>query len=699
MPRVAKVLVLGGTGAMGAYLVPELLDRGFEVFVTSRSDRESNENRLHYIKGNAKDKMFLEKLIDSKQYDAIVDFMLYNTQEFTERADMLLNNTNHYLYLSSYRVYGESDSPLKEDSPRLLDTLKDKKYLETDEYALAKARQENYLFKSKRKNWTILRPAITYSKDRFFLGNAGTDGFLYRAMNGKSLIFPRGILSKEATMTWAGDAARIIAHLILKKSAFGETVNVSSSESQTWKSILDLYKEYLGVKVKLVSDQKYLDVYGLKYMYMYNRSYDRRIDNTKAQKITGIKQKDLMPLREGLRMELSLFSKNPKFGKIDNKREKKIDNLTTSTAQKLRKRISPRVRARQAKALVKRHAKYDGAIVTLTVYNNYGNVIQRFALQKFLEMNNYKYVMFDLHTGEVNKHHRHVKKFVDKYLVQEKFNPRVSKFYKTYIVGSDQIWRHFSVNKGWKNFGIQFLSFVNNPKTKRVAYAASFGVDSLEEAGIVDRRKEKVTPLIKKFDHISVREASGVQLAEELGAKKVEQVLDPTLLIQARTYSALVNRSSVKDKEVSKVFYYMIDPTDLIKSTISQYEERYETKSKGILPYLGPYRGVALPSMEKWLKSIRDAEVVVTDSYHAVIFSIIFHTPFVVFDKKGGGTARIMELLKPLGLEDRVIEQSKRKSVDIKKFKTINWEKVEGILDKKRAHSGKWLLDSLSERK
>lgn len=166
---MAKILLLGGTGAMGVYLVPELISLGFEVFVTSRSAKTSDNVKLTYIQGNARYDKFIEKIFVNK-YDAIVDFMVYTTEEFQYRHELLLKNTKHYIFLSTYRVFAESNLPITENSPRLLDVSNDSEYLATDEYALMKARQENILRKSQYKNWTIIRPTITYSKTRFQLG-------------------------------------------------------------------------------------------------------------------------------------------------------------------------------------------------------------------------------------------------------------------------------------------------------------------------------------------------------------------------------------------------------------------------------------------------------------------------------------------------------------------------------------------------
>ena len=139
-----NILVLGGTGAMGVHLVELLSQRGDAVFVTSRRERPSRKN-VTYVRGDAHDNVFLQTLLDSRRWDAIVDFMVYRTEEFRHRVPQLLAATAQYVFLSSSRVYADSAEPITEDSPRLLDISTDAAYLKTDEYALAKARQENAL--------------------------------------------------------------------------------------------------------------------------------------------------------------------------------------------------------------------------------------------------------------------------------------------------------------------------------------------------------------------------------------------------------------------------------------------------------------------------------------------------------------------------------------------------------------------------
>ena len=162
------ILILGGTGAMGVPLVAILKKEGHELYVTSRRKMTSEEN-LHYIQGNAKDPVVFTSLLNRK-YDVIIDFMVYSTDELERRLPELLSHTGQYCFFSSSRVCAESKKPITEDSPRLLDACTDQEYLYTDEYALAKAREENLLRKSQERNWTIIRPYITYNDYRLQLG-------------------------------------------------------------------------------------------------------------------------------------------------------------------------------------------------------------------------------------------------------------------------------------------------------------------------------------------------------------------------------------------------------------------------------------------------------------------------------------------------------------------------------------------------
>ena len=191
-----KVLILGGTGAMGLHLVDFFKKTNAEVFVTSRKSRMSERN-VKYIHGNARDFNFIQDLL-TNSWDVIVDFMVYNTITFQKHIDLILNATSHYIFLSSSRVYADTKEELiSESSSRLLDVIDDENYLSTDDYALTKARQEEVLKKSKKLNWTIVRPYITYSENKFQLGVFEKEDWLYRALKGRTIVFSYEILLKK----------------------------------------------------------------------------------------------------------------------------------------------------------------------------------------------------------------------------------------------------------------------------------------------------------------------------------------------------------------------------------------------------------------------------------------------------------------------------------------------------------------------
>ena len=115
------ILLLGGTGAIGSHLSSILADRGYTIVVTSRI-RDGKNGTIEYRKGNAKEIDFLKSVLQEKHWDAIVDFMVYSVEEFSERVKLLLDSTSQYIFLRTSRVYDSSQEFITEDSPRLLDS-------------------------------------------------------------------------------------------------------------------------------------------------------------------------------------------------------------------------------------------------------------------------------------------------------------------------------------------------------------------------------------------------------------------------------------------------------------------------------------------------------------------------------------------------------------------------------------------------
>ncbi|MFI3278040.1 MAG: NAD-dependent epimerase/dehydratase family protein [Rikenellaceae bacterium] len=314
-----KVLLLGGTGAMGSYLSEILSKKGIDTYITSRHKR-SNKDNITYIQGDAKDIEFIGNLLTNK-WDAIVDFMIYDTATFKSRANLFLDSTNQYIYLSSSRVYAESKDKITEESPRLLDVCKDETYLSTDEYALSKARQENILQASKKKNWTIIRPYITYGKERLQLGNMEKEYWLYEALSGRAIIFNKEIAAKTTTLTNGYDVARAITALIGNTKACGEVFHITNPKSATWDKVLDIYLDTLEKhcgkrpKVRFTSLPKFMSCFPALYQIQYDRLYNREFDNSKIGQYIDINT--FTDIEDGLKSTLTQFARNPKFKMIN----------------------------------------------------------------------------------------------------------------------------------------------------------------------------------------------------------------------------------------------------------------------------------------------------------------------------------------------------------------------------------------------
>lgn len=316
---------------MGVHLVNLLSSNpNCRITVTSRSRREGKDN-VSYVQGNGHDIAFLNTLLKDK-YDVIVDFMNYHTEEFRERYRILLNACGQFVYLSSSRVYADSDSPITEESPRLLDVTTDAEYLRTDEYALAKARQENLLRESEHKNWTIIRPYITYSEIRLQLGVLEKEAWLYRALQGRTIVFSKDIAKRMTTLTYGLDVARAMAALIGREEAKGEAFHITTPESIRWSEVQKIYLDVLEretgkrPRVLLTEESLNLQYAWGKYQVKYDRLFNRTFDNGKIGRF--IDTDCFVKPKEGLRTCLEQFVGHPLFRGIDYGAEGRNDRLT-----------------------------------------------------------------------------------------------------------------------------------------------------------------------------------------------------------------------------------------------------------------------------------------------------------------------------------------------------------------------------------
>lgn len=304
-----KVLVLGATGAMGRYLIPELVNMSYEVTGIGLDESAPWNVQACYIQGNAFDKGFLETVL-KENFDGIVNFMDYGKYAFSEYYKLFLNNTKHYIFLSSCRVYDDKEQPIKETSPRLWDSSEDEELKASHDYCIHKAQDEDLLTASAYENWTIIRPATTFSTMRLQLVTLEFKNAVGRALMGKKVVLPVQAKDKPATLSWGGDVAKMIAKILFMEEAKRETYNVCSAENRTWGEIATYYHDLVGLEAVWVDKEDYLAILSpegninVRWQLEYARLFRRITDNSKVLALTGLKQEDLISMYNGLKLEI-----------------------------------------------------------------------------------------------------------------------------------------------------------------------------------------------------------------------------------------------------------------------------------------------------------------------------------------------------------------------------------------------------------
>lgn len=345
------------------------------------------------------------------------------------------------------------------------------------------------------------------------------------------------------------------------------------------------------------------------------------------------------------------------------------------------------------------------AILTLPLHTNYGGILQAFALQNVLEkMGANVQVLHYVWKNEQIKTTIFIKRtiklilrflfkdhstiiFPERYLIKynKKFTQHIDKFindrinvlqvnnlsnclqynFDAIIVGSDQIWRPQYFKRMWeKPIDYSYLSFIpRDIIIKKIAYACSFGTSLWE---YTESETESCKSALKEFSLVSVREVSGVEMIKKHFGVSAKHVLDPTMLLTRDEYDSLIDKSSsIKDF----MFSYILDDNEHIAQLVQRISDQKDigVMSSKIAPIIkrGQLHSNILISIEEWIWNIRESKLVITDSFHACVFSIIYNKPFIVVGNKNRGQSRILSLLQAFGLEDHLISKVDSYSPDM----------------------------------
>lgn len=375
-------------------------------------------------------------------------------------------------------------------------------------------------------------------------------------------------------------------------------------------------------------------------------------------------------------------------------------------------------------------------ILTQPLLNNYGGLLQNYALQQVLiraghkvETMNWKrslpiraklycvklsfasklcpnkfqpqkYTPSDKEQALIRKN---INRFIDNYIHHTVAVKSLEGFakqakigkYDGYVVGSDQCWR-----PKYNSFmPAMFLSFVQYKDVKRIAYAASFGTDEWE---FTPKMAALCAPLAQKFDIVTVREDSGIRLCKEYLGIEAIHVLDPTMLLTKEDYIHLIEEEQ-EPNVAGTLFHYILDPDDKITAFINRVAKGLDFKPFQVLPkYQQEIRtkedikkrieDCVFPGVTAWLRAFMDAEMIIVDSFHGMVFSILFNKPFWVIGNADRGMSRFTSLLKIFGLEDRLLDLDDLDKVDY--TRSIEWDNVNRILELNREKSKRILLDA-----
>lgn len=266
--------------------------------------------------------------------------------------------------------------------------------------------------------------------------------------------------------------------------------------------------------------------------------------------------------------------------------------------------------------------------------------------------------------------------------------------YDTVVCGSDQIWNPYNIGP---NF---YLLEWTEDNVSRIAFSPSFGVDRVPWI-----LRRKYIRELKRFDGLSVREEAGLRILNDLGFHDALHTVDPTLAADAQVWHELAARA----EEIVTgryVLCYFLGGLDFGREAAKAIAGRLGIKIAN-LPHLGGFceadeklraeHDVYEAGVPEFVRLIRDAEFIVTDSFHATVFSVIFRKPFVVVNRHGGGkystNSRLQSLLNMLGLKNRMcgtIQQA-----EVCADSRIDYAPVEARLAEQAGRTRNYLADKL----
>ena len=373
-------------------------------------------------------------------------------------------------------------------------------------------------------------------------------------------------------------------------------------------------------------------------------------------------------------------------------------------------------------------------ILTQPLKDNYGGLLQAYALKEVLQSLGHEVIIIDRQKGSKSflkdlasnikskligrkKSYEDLLSAKEKSIISQntiafrkKYIPKISELFTkdkdmkklnnmgfdAFIVGSDQSWRP-RYSPSIRNY---FFDFAKNDKNiKRISYAVSFGVSDWEFSA---RDTKVCASLAKKFDAISVRENSGVKLVNDYFGMEAVHLVDPTMLLTVQHYQNIIKQENIKESD-GELKVYVLDISTKKQKFINSIADKLGLKQFQIMPHkrlknsrIDIIDDFIFPNPAKWLRGYQDAKFVIADSFHGTVFAILFNIPFLALGNERRGMARFESLLKMFELEDRLITNLDNIDVDKILEAKIDWNRVNQKIDLEKEKSLKYLSANLS---
>ena len=356
---------------------------------------------------------------------------------------------------------------------------------------------------------------------------------------------------------------------------------------------------------------------------------------------------------------------------------------------------------------IKEH--YDIGVVGCWWGTNYGSCLNGYAVYKILKSFGLKIWMINRHDFGARRDTPNVK-FARKMYEDDEVSPiihmgqmnKMNEKCDTFLAGSDQIWKY------WLNrlYDLEFMLKFADDSKKKISFGSSFG-------HAWDSTPKEVLPetyrLMRRFDAISVRENSGVDICREVYGLKAQKVIEPVFCLSIQEYMELAQKAEIDETEPF-MLTYILDPTEEIRKAILAYSELLGVKAVNVLDldYMVYEENRKKLNLENILPQILPEDLmrlyskcsfVLTDSFHGTAFAIIFNKPFLSVINMKRGAVRFTEMLEKFDLMNHLAQDPASIPIDSKYTEDIDYTAINKMIKDEREEAIAWLKNAIETPK